>query len=267
VSTIELIDLRVEVGGRTLVDSITLSVASGTWTTLVGPNGSGKTSLVEALVGVRRSSGVARVGGRDLRQLRERERARLVAFVPQHPTVPAGMSVIDYVGLGRTAHQGFLATSTEAGRGVVGSVLARLDLTAMAHRDVATLSGGERQRCVLARALAQESPVVVLDEPTTGLDVRHQVDTLELLRREVDERGVTVLATLHDLTLAGQFGERLALLGDGRVIVEGPAHDVLRAPDLSATYATQLRVIDVDGVDVVVPSLAPIAGRQRPPIS
>jgi iron complex transport system ATP-binding protein len=136
---------------------------------------------------------------------------------------------------------------------VVESVLERLSLESFAQRDVATLSGGERQRMVLARALAQSTMVIVLDEPTTGLDLRHQMELLELLKTEVADCGLTIIATLHDLTLAGQFADRLVLLDQGVVVVDGPARDVVRSRELSEHYGMNLRVIDVDGSDVIVP--------------
>ena|SRR5665811_67442 len=163
------------------------------------------------------------------------------------------MTVRDYVGLGRTAHQGLLQGVSAAGWQLVEGVLDRLTLGALAGRDVSTLSGGERQRTVLARALAQSTTTIVLDEPTTGLDVRHQIETMELLRREVDDSGVTVLATLHDLTLAGQFADELVLLNDGRLVAQGPSREIVRSSELGRAYRMDLRVIDVDGSDVVVP--------------
>ncbi len=139
------------------------------------------------------------------------------------------MTVHDYVALGRVAYHGLLRAPGLEDRNVVASVLERLSLAEFSARDVATLSGGERQRMVLARALAQSTMVIVLDEPTTGLDVRHQMEFLELLKKEVFDCGLTVLATLHDLTLAGQFADRLVLLDQGRVILDGPAREVVRS--------------------------------------
>jgi iron complex transport system ATP-binding protein len=163
------------------------------------------------------------------------------------------MSMHDYVSLGRTAYHGLLRAPSAADRRCVGDVLERLSLTEFAARDVATLSGGERQRMVLARALAQATTVMVLDEPITGLDLRHQIAILELLQNEVRECGLTVLATLHDLTLAGQFADRLVLLDQGRLVLDGPSGEVVRSRELAECYGMELRVIDVDGADVVIP--------------
>ena len=241
-------------GATTLVRDVTLHVAGGTWCTIVGPNGAGKTSLGAAVAGLRSpASGSVRIDGHDLTELHERDRARLVAYVPQHPEVPAGMRVEEYVALGRVAFHGVLRAPSSRDREVVEGVLDRLELNGFRERDSASLSGGERQRMVLARALAQATKVVVLDEPTTGLDVRHQMDILELLTKEVAECGLTVVATLHDLTLAALFTDRLVLLDRGEVRCDGPAHDVVRSEVLAEAYGTPLRVVDVDGSDVVVP--------------
>lgn len=254
-SGVVLQSLSVAAGPHVLVREVSLELEPGTWTTVVGPNGAGKTSLVEAVAGVRRpSGGHVLIGGNDVAGMRERERARALAFVPQHPVVPVGMSVTDYVGLGRTAHQGLLTVETSEGRQVVRGVIERLGLTSFANRDVATLSGGERQRAVLARALAQSTTVIVLDEPTTGLDVRHQLEVLALIRREVDECQLTVLATLHDLTLASRFGDRLALIDHGELVSVGEPETVIHSRELADAYGVTMRMIDVEGTAVVVPS-------------
>ena len=253
-SAIDIKNLTVKAGAKTLVNDVTLSVEAGTWLTIIGPNGAGKTSLVETVAGIRKiDAGSIAISGEDIRGLSERERARLVALVPQNPLVPGGMSVRDYVALGRTAYHGMLRAPSAGDRAIVDSVIERLSLQEFAKRNVATLSGGERQRMVLARTLAQSTMVVVLDEPITGLDLRHQMDLLELLKKEVADCGLTVLATLHDLTLAGQFADRLVLLDKSQVVLDGPARDVIRNAELASRYGMQLRVVDVDGADVVVP--------------
>jgi iron complex transport system ATP-binding protein len=253
-NAVEINELTVRADARDLVSEVTLHVESGTWLTVIGPNGAGKTSLVESVVGLRRiARGAISISGQPLETLNERERAKLVALVPQRPSVPNGMNVRDYVALGRTAYHGLLRAPSAGDRAIVDSVLERLSLHEFRERDVATLSGGERQRMVLARALAQSTMVIVLDEPTTGLDLHHQMDLLELLRREVTECGLTIVATLHDLTLAGQFADRLVLLDAGKVVLDGPAHDIIRHEELSRCYQMDLRVIDIDGADVIVP--------------
>jgi iron complex transport system ATP-binding protein len=253
-SSVELKELSVQVGKKVLVSKVTLSVEPGTWCTVIGPNGAGKTTLVETIAGLRRAShGSVTIHGQEIGQMNERERALRVALVPQHPVVPSGMSVYDYVALGRVAHHGLFHSASERDRQVIESVLERLSLIEFRERDVATLSGGERQRMVLARALTQSTSVVVLDEPITGLDLRHQMDLLELLKSEVHGCGLTIIATLHDLTLAGQFADRLVLLDKGDVVLDGSAAEVIRSDELARRYGMALRVVDVDGSDVVVP--------------
>ena len=253
-SAIGLDGLSVGVGSATLVDHVTLSVEPGTWCTVIGPNGAGKTTLVEAVAGLRRTSeGSISIHGASLAEMNDRQRARAVSLVPQHPEVPVGMTVREYVALGRTAHHGLFRAAGTHDRRMVDSVLRRLSLDDFADRDVVTLSGGERQRMVLGRAMAQSTMVMILDEPITGLDLRHQMQLLELLKKEVAQCGLTVFATLHDLTLAGQFADRLVLLDRGRVILDGAAGDVVRSPELAECYGMKLRVVDIDGADVVVP--------------
>ena len=252
--SVEVTNLSVRVGAKVLVDQVELGIEPGTWCTIVGPNGAGKTTLVESIAGLRRpSAGSVTISGRSLATMNERERARTVSLVPQHPVIPSGMSVYDYLALGRVAYHGLFRHASPHDRTIIESVIERLGLAEFRERDVITLSGGERQRMVLARALVQSTMVIVLDEPITGLDLRHQMDLLELLKGEVAECGLTVVATLHDLTLAGQFADRLVLLDQGRVILDGPAGMVVRSDELAEHYGMNLRVVDVDGADVVVP--------------
>jgi iron complex transport system ATP-binding protein len=253
-SAVDIEGLTVKAGSKVLVSNVTLAVEAGTWCTIVGPNGAGKTTLVEVVAGLRKPShGSVSISGHALAEMPERERARRVALVPQQPVIPSGMSVEDYVALGRVAYHGLFRPPSASDRRIVESVLERLSLVDFRERDVMTLSGGERQRIVLARALVQSTAVIVLDEPITGLDLRHQMDMLELLKSEIAQCGLTVVATLHDLTLAGQFADRLVLLDHGQVVLDGAAGDVIRSEELAQCYGMKLRVVDVDGADVVVP--------------
>jgi iron complex transport system ATP-binding protein len=176
-----------------------------------------------------------------------------VAFVPQSPIVPPGMSVASYVLLGRTPHLGPLGREGAHDLGVVARTLEQLDLTAFAERPLDTLSGGERQRAMVARALAQEAPVLLLDEPTTALDVGHQQEVLELVDRLRREHELTVVSTMHDLTLAGQYADRLLLLDHGQVVVSGPPEEVLTQENLARFYGARVRVLLEGGALVVVP--------------
>jgi iron complex transport system ATP-binding protein len=246
--------LTLRYGSITVVEDVSFAVPAGSWTTLIGPNGAGKTSIVSSVVGLQRvAEGSVRIEGYDIHELSERTRAGLVAYVPQRPVIPVGSTVADYVTLGRTASHGVLRAPSSTDREIVDGVLERTGLDAFRHREVGSLSGGERQRVVLARTLAQGTRVVVLDEPTAGLDVRHQLDLLDLLRKEVVECQLTVLATLHDLTTASHYADQLVLLSAGRIAMSGNPADVVRSPALSESYGMSLRVVNVEGQDVVVP--------------
>jgi iron complex transport system ATP-binding protein len=250
---IELDDLQVALAGKVVVDGLSLDVPAGGWLALVGPNGAGKTTTLRALARLLPATGSIRIGGREVRRMGRRELARLVAYVPQQPTFPNDMSVADYAVLGRTPHLGLLQAPSAADREICNSVLARLGLLDFAPRTLATLSGGERQRLVLARALAQQAPILLLDEPTSALDLGRRIDAMELVDELRVERGLTVVTVVHDLTLAGQFADTLALLHEGRLVRVGSPEDVLREDVLADVYDTAVRVVD-DGGHLLVTS-------------
>ena len=237
------LDVRVIVADRALVDGVSFEVESGSWLNVVGPNGAGKTTLLRAIAGLTTSSGEIVLDGLSATALSRRERSRAVAMVPQVPLVPQGMTVVDYVLLGRTPHLHPLANESEADLEVVRDALVRLDLLGFADRPVETLSGGERQRVLVARLLAQDTPIALLDEPTTALDVGHQQHVLDLVDELRRERRLTVVATLHDLTLASQYGDRVALLVDGQIVADGTATDVLTEDRIARHYGARVRVV------------------------
>jgi iron complex transport system ATP-binding protein len=246
-------DVGVVLGGTPIVTGVSLDVPAGTWLTVVGPNGAGKSTLLRALAGLVPAAGTVALGGEPTAGLRRREWARRVAFVPQDPVVPPGMSVGGYVLLGRTPHLGPLGREGASDLAVVARTLEQLDLTAFTDRPLETLSGGERQRAIVGRALAQEAPVLLLDEPTTALDVGHQQDLLELVDRLRRDHDLTVVSTMHDLTLAGQYADRLVLLDHGQVVVTGPPDEVLTQENLARFYGARVRVLVDGGALVVVP--------------
>jgi iron complex transport system ATP-binding protein len=173
--------------------------------------------------------------------------------MPQRPHLPDEMGVADYVMLGRTPHLGYLAAETKHDVGTVYSALERLDLSAFAKRPLGTLSGGEAQRAVLARALAQEAPVLLLDEPTASLDVGHAVEVLDVVDELRREERLTVVTAAHDLTLAGRYADRLVLISGGVVAASGSPGEVLTEDNLKAHYGAGIRIIqDRDG-PIVVP--------------
>ena len=181
-------------------------------------------------------------------------RARLIGYAPQTPSLPEGLTVTDYVLLGRTPHLGPLARESAADLTVVNDALARLDLTELAGRPLATLSGGERQRAVLARVLAQQPAILLLDEPTTGLDIGHAQAMLELIDRLRREDGVTVVATLHDLSFAAQYAEQVVLLDGGRPVASGTPAEVLTEQRLADHYGASVRVTSADGEIAIAPT-------------
>ena len=247
-------DLYVTYGsGTPVVDGVDFTVPSGTWTCLLGPNGAGKSTVLRAIAGLLPATGNISIGDVDPRRLSARRRARSVAFVPQSPVIPRDMSVADYVMLGRTAFIPLLAGETRRDREVTHTILEQLDLARFASRALGTLSGGELQRVVLARALAQEAPLLLLDEPTTALDIGHQQEVLELVSTLIRDRELTVVAALHDLTLAAQYADRLTLLSGGRVVADGVPADVLTAGSVAELYGADVKVIEIDGRPVVVP--------------
>jgi iron complex transport system ATP-binding protein len=245
--------LTVAIDGATILDRVDVDVGDGQWLAVIGPNGAGKTTMLRCLAGSVGYEGSIRLEGRDLGGLTARRRAQTVAVVPQHPVFPDGMSVADYVLLGRTPHITLFGFEGVADKRVVGGLMDHLGLEALARRPISTLSGGERQRAVIARALAQEPSLLLLDEPTTALDLGHQHEVLTLVDELRLARSLTVISALHDLTLAGQYAEHFLLLNGGVVVADGTAGEVLVPELLERCYGTPVTVVDSDGTLVVVP--------------
>ncbi len=253
-SVLEFRDVVVRYGKRVVVQPFIDRVESGEWLGLIGPNGAGKSSLLRALAGLVPYDGSILVDGRDLATLSNKERATLVAYVPQEPLIPDDMSVFDYVLLGRTPYVSYFGVEGRHDREVVSEAIERLALGEFVDRLLGALSGGERQRVVLARALAQQAPVLLLDEPTSALDIGHQQQALELVAQLRHDEGLTVLAAMHDLTLAGTYTDRLTMIHEGAVVASGQARDVLTADRLGEIYHVCVTVdLDDDGTVVVVP--------------
>jgi iron complex transport system ATP-binding protein len=245
--TLELTGVGVTIAGREVVRDVTCSLPTAGWLGVLGPNGAGKTTLLRAVAGLVEHRGSVSLDGSTAGEMGRRALAARVAMVTQKPTVPEGTAVADYVMLGRTPHISYFGSIGGRDRDVVGEVLLALDLHDVAHRPVTSLSGGEAQRVFVARALAQEPSVLLLDEPTTSLDVGRQQDVLELIETLRRERSVTVVSALHDLSLAGQFADRLLLLHDGVQVAEGPPDDVLTESIVRAFFGASVRLVPVDG--------------------
>ncbi|GAA4659219.1 ABC transporter ATP-binding protein [Gordonia humi] len=240
-------------GGIPVLYDVDLVVPAGSWVSLVGPNGSGKTTLLYALAGLVEASGRLDVMGVRPRSSRRREIARTVALMPQRPVVPEGTTVRALVELGRTPHLSRFGTPTARDRTVVDEVIVRLDLEDLAYRAASALSGGELQRVVLARALAQEPRVLLLDEPTSALDIGHQQQVLDLVDDLRGDRELTVIAAMHDLTSAAQYGQRLVLLDRGRIVADGAPAEVLTVDRLREVYGARVEILERSDGPAVLP--------------
>jgi iron complex transport system ATP-binding protein len=253
-SNIAMRDVEVVLDERVLLDDVTFDVASREWLFVLGPNGAGKTTLLRALAGlVLPARGSITLEGNAMHTLVPRERAKRVALVPQTPLIPPGILVLDYVLLGRTPHLGMFGSIARSDVDVAVEALETLELHEFAARRVESLSGGERQRVIIARALAQETPTLLLDEPTTSLDIGHQQDVLELVDSLRRARNLTVVTTMHDLTLAGQYADQMLLLRGGRIVEHGTPGSVMTAENLAHYYGARVDVIDGPHGRVVVP--------------
>lgn len=237
---------------RPVLTEVSASVRAGCWLGIIGANGTGKSTLLKAVAGLLPYRGSIAVHGAELAGWTNRQRARVLGYAPQNPAMPDGLSVADYVLLGRTPHLGMLARESDSDLGVVADALAQVDLDGFGGRPLRTLSGGERQRAVLARALAQQADVLLLDEPTTGLDVGHAQALLDLVDARRTADGVTVVSTLHDLTLAAQYPELVLLLDAGRVAAFGTPAEVLTAQRLRAHYDARIEVLTTSSGNLVV---------------
>ena len=255
-SAIELTDVTVVLGGRPVVDQVDLTLDEGEWIGLIGPNGAGKTTLLRAIARLVPFSGSIELQGRSTAAMRRSELSRLIAVVPQDPSTPPWMTVGEYVLLGRTPHLGALAKEGRRDLEAAARALDRLDLSGFGERPLGTLSGGEKQRVVVARALAQEARIILLDEPTAALDIGHQQQALDLLDLLRGESGLTLVAAMHDLTLAAQYAERMVLLDSGRVVADGLPRDVLTEETIARHYGASIDIVPVGGRVAVIPRRA-----------
>ncbi|HJT37215.1 MAG TPA: ABC transporter ATP-binding protein [Actinomycetota bacterium] len=250
-SAIEIRDVSVRIMHAEIVTGVSLDVSSGEWLALIGPNGAGKTTLLRTIAGLSPFRGEVLLDGRDVSRMSAKQRARTVALVPQRPVLPPPMTVFEYVLLGRTPYIRYFDTEQASDLLVARTALDRLDIREFADRPLGSLSGGEQQRVVLARAIAQQAPILLLDEGTSALDIGSQQQVLELVEELRLTDGFTVVSAMHDLTLAGQFAHTLALMSGGRLITTGDAARVLNVELIREHYGAEVRVTQ-DGDDIVV---------------
>lgn len=266
-AALRLRGVTVRFGERVALSGLDLSVAPGEFVALAGPNGSGKTTLIRSALGfLRPGEGSVDVLGSPVLELPVRERARRLAWVPQEESARDDVPLLEYVLYGRYARLGPLEGDSSADRSAARSILTELDLADRAGDGILSLSGGERQRAVLARALVQESPVLLLDEPTSHLDIGHQLDLLDRVRGLTRKGRVTVLAALHDLNLAARFADRIVVLSRGRKVADGPPASVLSEELLERVWGViaELRHEPRTGTPYLVPH-RPVAGEPRGP--
>ncbi len=241
---LEVQSLTVGYANYEVLRDVSISIDSGEILAVVGPNGVGKSTLIRAVSGINLiRSGRVLVDGQDVTRLSAQQRARFMAVVPQARELPAAFTVYQTVLLGRTPYLSWLGKAGMRDHAVVGLSLERTDLAGMAERRIGELSGGEQQRVLLARALAQDTPILLLDEPTTHLDLQHQSNLLNLVRLLVQEKNLCVLMVLHDLNLAGLYADRVALMANGGVFAMGEPAKVLTAQNLSTVYRVPVDVI------------------------
>jgi len=253
VTAVVLDSLTVDLGRSRILDGVDAEVAPGEWVALIGPNGAGKSTLLRSIAGLVPYSGSIRLDGDEAAGLARRETARRLAFVPQTPLLPPGMRVGDYVLLGRTAYVGPFGAETGSDLEAAGRALGRLDLGELVGRRLQTLSGGEQQRAVLCRALAQEAPLLLLDEPTTSLDIGRQQQALELVAALREHGDLTVLCAMHDITRAAQYADRLVVLSGGEVVAAGPPAQIASAELIAEHYGARVRVVGEGESLAVVP--------------
>jgi iron complex transport system ATP-binding protein len=240
---LNLVSISAGYGSRLILRNISLRVEGGEVVALAGPNGAGKSTLIRVISGVLpATSGEARLDGLDLLRLPSSQRARCVAVVPQMIHLPEAYTVGEIVLMGRTPHLGLWAGEGRHDCEVAWAAMRATHVEDLSGRRVGELSGGEQQRVVLARALAQEPQVLLLDEPTAHLDLKHQVGVLELVRSLAQERGLAVLMTLHDLNQASLYADRVAVLQHGQIVAQGTSGEVFTSELLSRVYGVPVTV-------------------------
>jgi iron complex transport system ATP-binding protein len=249
-------ELRLGYGDAVVIDDLDLDVLDGTVTAVIGPNGCGKSTLLRALARLLPARhGHVLLDGRRIDRYPTREVAKVLGVLPQTPVAPDGLTVADLVARGRHPHQAWYRQWSGDDEAAVAEALDWTGMSEFAERTVDTLSGGQRQRVWISMALAQGTEILLLDEPTTFLDLAHQVDVLDLVERLHREMRRTVVMVLHDLNLAARYAGRLIAMRDGRIVADGPPEEVLTAELLRAVFDLEAQVITdpVAGTPLVVP--------------
>ncbi|WP_435199237.1 ABC transporter ATP-binding protein [Janibacter sp. GS2] len=260
-------EITVGYGGEPVIPSLSLDIAQGDFMVIVGPNGCGKSTLLKTFARVNRpSGGRVELDGQDVRRLRGRSVARRVSLLPQSASAPEGITVAEIVARGRHPHHTLLRQWSAADEHAVAAALERTHLVELSDTPVSSLSGGQRQRAWVAMVLAQDTEVILLDEPTTFLDIAHQYELLELFA-DLNAEGRTIVAVLHDLNQAARFASRLVVMRGGRVHGDGPPASVLTGELVREVFALGADVVDdpQSGTPMVVPHVRAPAGRVTVP--
>ncbi len=253
---LQAVDVSLGYGDRVVVDGLDLGIEAGTVTTIIGPNGCGKSTLLRALGRLLKpSGGEVLLDGKRIDRMPSKEVAKVLGVLPQAPSAPEGLTVADLVARGRHPHQTWYRQWSSDDESAVGEALAMTGLLDLGDRPLDELSGGQRQRAWISMALAQGTDLLLLDEPTTFLDLAHQIEVLELVRRLHGELGRTVVMVLHDLNLAARYADRLVAMRDGKVVAAGPPAEVLTEALLAEVFELDAKVIEdpVAGTPLVIP--------------
>ena len=239
---------------RFALKDVSAVIPAGAFCGLIGPNGSGKTTLLKCISGyLQPASGCVALSGRDVRALSVREVARRMALVQQHAAIEYEFTVMDIVMTGRNPYLGRLHSETEEDYAIANDALEKAGIMHLKDRLVTTLSGGEWQMMVLARALCQQADIMLLDEPVTGLDIRHQVQIMGTVKRLAGERGISVVCVLHDLNLALRYCGQIVLLKSGAVYAQGAPEEVLTKRNIESVYETPVHMLQQDGRKYILP--------------
>jgi len=234
-----------------ILDDLNVVIENSEILSLVGPNGSGKTTLIKCIDRILKPRGSILLDGRDLDRMSRQEVARQIGYVPQSSSTPLSTTVFDTVLMGRRPHIGWRVSDSDLGK--VAEVLERLHLEALAMRDFSKLSGGQKQKVLIARALAQEPAVLLLDEPTSNLDMLHQLEVMESVSCLVKEKKISVVMAIHDLNLASRFSDKLVMLKEGKVYAAGEPKDLLSKTNIGRVYGIEAMVLDALGRPYIVP--------------
>jgi iron complex transport system ATP-binding protein len=248
-------EISLSYGDRTALQNVSISLESGQVVALIGPNGSGKSSLIKSLLGHVPATGKISWRDQDLRQWRPRQLARVVAYLPQSPAYQPSQTVSETLRLGRAPYWGAFGLESSADERVTRQVAQSLGLEDLLDRPMEQMSGGQRQRVFVGRCLAQEPAALLLDEPNTFLDLKHQIDLWNLLRDLARKKNLAVLVASHELNIAGGYADRMVLLGAGAVAAEGDADSVLRPDVLSPVYGVPIERFGDSAHPVVVPRI------------